>query len=211
MHVSRMCLMLVDHHYSSLTDMALRVRVPAGYRLYANTEGSNGRLNQALDEHLIGVARHSREVTHALPRFDEHLPGLGKHKKLRQRSEHKRFRWQDKAAELAATMRNRSARHGAFIVNMASTGCGKTLANARIMYSLADPAKGMRCAFAMGLRTLTLQTGRAFRDLLSLGDDELAIRVGGSASRSLFEHYEALAEQSGSASRQSAFGRRQPY
>ena len=202
MHVSRLCLMLVDHHYSSLTDMALRVRMPKGYRLYANTEGSNGRLNQALDEHLIGVARHSREVTHALPRFDEHLPGLVKHKKLRQRSEHKRFRWQDKAAELAATTRNRSARHGAFIVNMASTGCGKTLANARIMYSLADPAKGMRCAFAMGLRTLTLQTGRAFRDLLSLGDDELAIRVGGSASRSLFEHYEEMAEQSGSASRQ---------
>ena len=99
-------------------------------------------------------------------------------------------------------MRIQSARQGAFIVNMGSTGCGKTLANARIMYSLADPDKGMRCAFAMGLRTLTLQTGRAFRDLLSLGDDEVAIRVGGSASRALFKHYEALAEQSGSASRQ---------
>ena len=202
MHVSRLCLMLADHHYSRLTDIALRVRVPAGYRLYANTEGSNGRLNQTLDEHLIGVARHSWEVTHALPRFDEHLPRLGKHKKLRQRSEHERFRWQDKAAEMAATMHYRSTQHGAFIVNMASTGCGKTFANARIMYSLADPDKGMRCAFAMGLRILTLQTGRVFRDLLGLSDDELAIRVGGSASRALFEHYEALAEQSGSASSQ---------
>ena len=202
MHVSRLCLMLADHHYSSLTDIALRVKVPTGYRLYANTEGSNGQLNQTLDEHLIGVTRHSREITHALPRFDEHLPRLGKHKKLRQRSEHERFRWQDKAAEMTATMRIQSARQGAFIVNMGSTGCGKTLANARIMYSLADPDKGMRCAFAMGLRTLTLQTGRAFRDLLSLGDDEVAIRVGGTASRALFKHYEALAEQSGSASRQ---------
>jgi CRISPR-associated endonuclease/helicase Cas3 len=70
------------------------------------------------------------------------------------------------------------------------------------MYSLADPALGMRCAFALGLRTLTLQTGRAFRDLLGLGDDDLAIRVGGSASRALFEHYEAIAEASGSASNQ---------
>ena len=202
MHISRLCLMLGDHHYSSLTDSALRVRVPAGYRLYANTEGSNGKLSQSLDEHLLGVAWHSQEVIHALPRFDEHLPRLGKHKKLRQRSAQERFRWQDKAAEMAATMRDRSARYGAFIVNMASTGCGKTLANARIMYNLADPAKGMRCAFAIGLRTLTLQTGRAFRDLLNLGDDELAIRVGGAASRALYEHYEALAEQCGSASRQ---------
>ena len=202
MHLSRLCLMLADHHYSSLTDLGLRVSVPAGYPLYANTSGSGGMFNQTLDEHLIGVARHSREATHALPRFDEHLPRLGKHKKLRQRAGHERFRWQDKAADMAATMRDRSARHGAFIVNMASTGSGKTLANARVMHALADPVKGMRCAFAMGLRTLTLQTGRAFRDLLQLGDDELAIRVGGSASRALFEHYQAQAEQSGSASRQ---------
>ena len=202
MHVSRLCLMLADHHYSSLTDNALRVKVPSGYPLYANTKGRDGDFNQTLDEHLIGVAQHSREVSHALPRFDEHLPRLGRHKKLRQRASDERFRWQDKAVDLTATMRDRSARHGAFIVNMASTGCGKTLANARVMHALADPAKGMRCAFAMGLRTLTLQTGRAFRDLLQLGDDELAIRVGGSASRALFEHYETLAEKTGSASSQ---------
>ena len=202
MHLSRLCLMLADHHYSSLTDKALRVSVPQGYPLYANTAGIDGLFNQTLDEHLIGVARHSREVTHALPRFDEHLPRLGKNRKLRQRADDERFRWQERAADTAAAMRDRSRIHGAFIVNMASTGCGKTLANARVMSALADPVTGMRCAFAMGLRTLTLQTGRVFRDLLQLGDDELAIRVGGSASRELFEHYETLAEQSGSASRQ---------
>lgn len=189
MHLSRLCLMLADHHYSSLKDDKDpgRVKVPKGYPLYANTKGGFGDFNQTLDEHLLGVAQHSAEVTHALPRFDMHLPRLARHKGLRKRSQDERFRWQDKAAETATTMRERSMRHGAFIVNMASTGCGKTLANARIMYALADAERGMRCAFAMGLRTLTLQTGRAFRDLLSLGDDDLAIRVGGSASRALFE------------------------
>ena len=54
------------------------------------------------------------------------------------------------------------------ILLIGPTGCGKTLANARVMYALADPALGMRCAFALGLRTLTLQTGRAFRQLLQL-------------------------------------------
>src|SRR5699024_5050031 len=128
----------------------------------ANTH--DGNLNQTLDEHLLGVARHSAEVTHSLPRFEEQLPRLARHKGLRKRSLDERFRWQDKAAETAAAMRERSTHHGAFIVNMASTGSGKTLANARIMYNLADAERGMRCAFGMGLRTLTLQRGRAFRD-----------------------------------------------
>lgn len=203
MHVSRLCLMLADHHYSSLSGKdAGRVTVPKGYPLYANTDGGPGQFNQTLDEHLLGVAAHSSEVTHALPRFDQHLPRLARHKGLRKRAQDERFRWQDKAADTATAMRERSTHEGAFIVNMASTGCGKTLANARIMYGLADPEQGMRCAFAMGLRTLTLQTGRAFRDLLNLGDDDLAIRVGGSASRALFEHYEREAEATGSASLQ---------
>lgn len=203
MHLSRLSLMLADHHYSSLTGKDFgRIAVPAGYPLHANTNGGFGNFNQTLDEHLLGVAQHSAEVTRALPRFDEQLPRLARHKGLRKRSQDERFRWQDKAADTAAAMRERSMRHGGFIVNMASTGCGKTLANARIMYALADAERGMRCAFAMGLRTLTLQTGRAFRDLLSLGDDDLAIRVGGSASRALFEHYERQAEATGSASRQ---------
>jgi CRISPR-associated endonuclease/helicase Cas3 len=206
MHLSRLCLMLADHHYSSLSSDAkgkpdpARIKGLEGYPLFANTD--QGCFNQTLDEHLLGVAQHSGDITHALPRFDEQLPRLARHKGLSKRSKNENFRWQDKAADTAAAMRERSTQSGAFIVNMASTGCGKTLANARIMYALADAERGMRCAFAMGLRTLTLQTGTAFRELLSLGDDEVAIRVGGSASRALFEHYEREAEATGSASRQ---------
>lgn len=203
MHVARLGLMLADHHYSSLSGKdSGRIEVPKGYPLYANTIGGTDDYNQTLDEHLLGVTRHSAEVTRALPRFEEQLPRLRRHKGLRKRAQDERFRWQDKAADMAAAMRERANVHGAFIVNMASTGCGKTLANARIMYGLVDPERGMRCAFAMGLRTLTLQTGRSFRDLLGLDDDDLAIKVGGTASRELFEHYESLAEATGSASRQ---------
>lgn len=202
MHLSRLSLMLADHYYSSLEgNHPDRIQVASGYPLFANTL-RGGAMNQALDEHLVGVARHSADVTHALPRFEDHLPRLGRHRKLCQHAQDERFRWQDKAFEMAAAMRTRSVSQGAFIVNMASTGCGKTLANARIMHALADPAKGMRCAFALGLRTLTLQTGRSFRDLLGLGDDELAIRVGGSASRELQEFHARQAEATGSASRQ---------
>lgn len=203
LHVSRLCLMLADHHYSGLEEKnhPERVKVESSTTLVANTR-AGGLPNQMLDEHLVGVAQHGAEVARFLPRFEHHLPRLGKHRRLKQRAQHDRFRWQDKAADLAVTMRERSQQQGAFVINMASTGCGKTLANARIMYALADPVVGMRCAFALGLRTLTLQTGRVFRDLLGLTDDDLAIRVGGSTSRALFEHHEAQAEATGSASKQ---------
>lgn len=202
MHLGRLALMLADHHYSSLTDPAARSDRNPTYPLFANTDRKTGKFNQTLDEHLLGVARHAGMVAHALPGFEHHLPRLVRHKGLRKRSADPRFRWQDRAADLAESMREPASQHGAFIVNMASTGCGKTLANARIMNALTAPSHGLRCAFALGLRTLTLQTGRSFRNELQLSDDAVAIRVGGAANRELFEHYEQLAEQSGSASTQ---------
>lgn len=217
MHVARLCLMLADHHYSSISDDARRqpYRNP-GYPLYANTVKNDSckRLpdkrhspifNQTLDEHLLGVQAHATLVARSLPSLTRSLPALKNHKSLKRRSADARFSWQDKAADLAASVRARTAAQGAFIVNMASTGCGKTLGNARIMNALADPATGMRCAFAIGLRTLTLQTGRVFQNDLLLSDEQLAIQVGGAASRALFEYWEQQAEATGSASSQQLF------
>lgn len=202
MHLARLALMVADHHYSRLRDPAVRLRGEIDYPLYANTDRKTGQRCQRLDEHLLGVERHAGAVIHALPGMERHLPRLVRHKGLGKRSGEERFRWQDRAVDLAAGLREAAANRGAFIVNMASTGCGKTLANARIMNALADPKLGMRCAFALGLRTLTQQTGQAFRELLSLSDDVLAIKVGGTASRELFEFHEREAERFGSASAQ---------
>lgn len=200
MHLARLSLMLADHHYSSLKpDSPERVQGDGKGPLFANTH-SDGALKQPLDEHLLGVARDSAAIAHALSGFERYLPRLARHRGLRKRSGSERFRWQDKAADTAQSLRAKAAEHGAFIVNMASTGCGKTLANARIMYALAEPQHGLRCTFALGLRTLTLQTGRSYRQDLHLGEDELAVRVGGSASRALFDYYSQKAEATGSAS-----------
>lgn len=206
MHLSRLCLMLADHHYSSLG--VDKERKPATERVrflqrdqavFANTLRP-GVMNQSLLEHLLGVGHTASLIAHALPNFERYLPRLANHRGLRKRSSDARFAWQDKAFDAATGMREAAREHGAFIVNMASTGCGKTLANARILYALADPQLGLRVSYALGLRTLTLQTGRSYRHDLHLNDDELAVLVGGSASRALFEHYEAKAEASGSAS-----------
>lgn len=210
MHLARLALMLADHHYSSLgvdgagKPVAERTRfVQHGQTVFANTrKDRQGKpaLNQSLLEHLLGVGHTASLVAHALPNFERHLPRLANHRGLRKRSVDVRFAWQDKTFDAATGLREAAREHGAFIVNMASTGCGKTLTNARILYALADPQSGLRVSYALGLRTLTLQTGKSYRRDLHLGDDELAVLVGGSANRALFEYYETQAEATGSAS-----------
>lgn len=183
MHLARLALMLADHHYSSCPANPLGDK---GFPLFANTDGANGSLKQRLDEHLIGVARGTRQLLGLLPRLEHQLPRLTRHKGFQRRATEERFRWQDKAFDMAGALAERTRRQGFFGINMASTGCGKTLANGRILYALASPGRGMRATIALGLRTLTLQTGQAYRQRLDLGDDDLAVLVGGGAIRELF-------------------------
>ncbi len=186
-HLSRLSLMLADHYYSSQPSHARYG--DANFALIANTLWhENNAPNQRLDEHLIGVEVNAGRVVQALPRMAQQLPRIARHKGFRQRSTNSCFRWQDRAYDLAVSLQAQSDRYGFFGVNMASTGCGKTLANGRIMYGLADPLRGARFNIALGLRTLTLQTGKAYRDRLALGEEDLAVLVGGGAIRELFEH-----------------------
>lgn len=187
MHMARLTLILADHHFSSIEgDHKLRDK---NYQAWANTdrkkEGSH--LKQRLDEHLIGVEKCAHSIARSLPQLDASLPRIQHHRPFKQRSGSARFAWQDKAFDLATALQAPSAAQGFFGVNMASTGCGKTLANARIMYALAHPQKGARFTVALGLRTLTLQTGDALRERMGLGSDALAVMVGGSAVKALHE------------------------
>jgi len=197
LHLSRLALMLADHYYSSQpTDARYG---DAAFPLYANTERKTGKVKQRLDEHLIGVEVHASRIVRSLPRMEQQLARIARHKGFRQRSQDARFRWQDRAFDLALSLQPRAAKQGFFGVNMASTGCGKTLANGRILYALSHPQLGARFSIALGLRTLTLQTGDAYRERLGLGAEDMAVLVGGGAIRELHEHHRAL-EQAGSES-----------
>lgn len=189
MHMARLTLILADHHFSSIEgDPKLRDN---NYLAWANTDRNKegAPFKQRLDEHLIGVEKHAHIIARSLPQLDASLPRITHHRAFKQRSGSARFAWQDKAFDLATALQAPSAVQGFFGVNMASTGCGKTLANARILYALAHPQKGARFTVALGLRTLTLQTGDALRARMGLGFDELAVMVGGSAVRALHEHH----------------------
>ncbi len=184
-HIARMVLMLSDHYYSAHEE------TPAWqtehYHAYANTDKKTKKYKQKLDEHLVGVGHNAALIAKSLPSFRNSLPAITRHKDFKKRSTDPQFLWQNKAYELAYSLRNRAANQGFFGVNMASTGCGKTLANARIMYGLADEKLGCRFSVALGLRTLTLQTGEALRKKIRLEEEDLAVLIGSLAVRQLYE------------------------
>lgn len=183
LHLARLCLMLGDHSYSS-GDVVAKWQ-DKSYKPFANTRRSTGELKQKLDEHNIGVSTSAYRLARELPRLRSLLPGLGYHKAFRARARDERFRWQDQAFDLARALASRTEGQGFFGVNMASTGAGKTFANARIMYGLSDERTGCRFSVALGLRTLTLQTGTALRNRLKLGEDEVGVLLGSNAVEKL--------------------------
>ncbi|POT57950.1 type I-F CRISPR-associated helicase Cas3 [Citrobacter amalonaticus] len=185
LHMARFCLMLADHFYSA-SDPHPGWQDP-DYAVWANSDRKSGALKQRVDEHLTGVAHHALLVGRQLMRVRTSLPAIARHKGFRERAVNPLFHWQNKAWDVAAALRERSREEGFFGVNMASTGCGKTFANARIMYALADEHEGCRFTVALGLRTLTLQTGDALRNRLHLGEDDLAVMVGSGAVRQLWQ------------------------
>ena len=207
-HLSRLVLMLADHGYSSRSATGKFKGRGAQAKLYANTKLVKGkrRLDQTLSEHLIGVMRLAHQSSRMLPFLSRELPRLARCKRLQRRTRNDKFTWQDKAGRLVASCRETCGKHGAFVVNMASTGCGKTIANARIMYNMESPDTGFRCCFALGLRTLTQQTGKEYRRFLALDSTEVAIHTGGRSGRKLAEHYASKAEGSGAESAEELLG-----
>lgn len=190
MHVARMVLMLADHYYSS--QQPTKKWQDPSIQLYANTDRETRECKQQLDEHIVGVTHHATKLARLLPGLRSTLPAITRNKAFKRRTQSPGFQWQDKAYELAMGLRERTKIQGFFGVNMASTGCGKTLANARIMYGLADEQRGCRFNVALGLRTLTLQTGDALRARLNLDDEDLAVLIGSSRVQTLHELREEL-------------------
>jgi len=188
-HLARLALVLSDHYYSS--GKAESKWQDRNYGCWANTDGNN-LLKQKLDEHNIGVAQNAYNLIKKLPQLQEDLPTLSLDDKvLKNRYKDKKekvlFEWQDKSYKLAKTLQKETVHYGFFGINMASTGRGKTLANAKIMYALADEKLGCRFNIALGLRTLTLQTGEALAKLLKLEEEEYAVLIGSQAVKKLYD------------------------
>lgn len=195
LHHSRLCLMLGDHHYSS---QDADKNWYSDLNLIANTHRQDrngfkkGAAKQKLDEHLVGVAKAALKTIHLLPAFESEPPHAYDIKSLRKKSPIG-FVWQDKAVEKITEWKQKlpiaqkDKLYGFFAVNMASTGCGKTYANAKVMRTLSNGGESLRFILALGLRSLTLQTGDEYRNRICLDNSELAVLIGSRAVRELHE------------------------
>jgi len=185
LHLARLSLMLSDHHYSSLK--ANEEDWDPSYKAFANSDRKTKQLKQKLDEHLIGVYKKSLQLVRLLPGLKYELPSITKLKLLTKPTQLVQFKWQNKAFDIAKGISELSEKEGFFGINIASTGKGKTFANARIMYALSNTKDGCRFSVALGLRTLTLQTGDALKQRLKLAEEDIAILIGSQAVKQLHD------------------------
>lgn len=188
---ARLALVLGDHHYSSQTSVA---RWTSDYLPIANTYRTaipakkikKHDPKQRLDQHLLGVMESALSTANLLPQFESALDAVH-NSALKKRSSQKKYQWQDKAVDKLTqwqktqTKAKKQSHQGFFVVNMASTGCGKTFANAKVMQALANDDLTLRYVLALGLRTLTLQTGDEYRERIGLDNSELAVLIGSKA------------------------------
>lgn len=189
LHHARLCLMLGDHFYSS-QNSAKNWKNSTG--LFANTDRNTSELKQKLDEHLVGVAKNALDTAHLLPAFEKEPPVATDIQELRRVSSDPKYKWQDKAVTRINEWKTQQDKKvtGFFAVNMASTGCGKTFANAKVMRALSADGKSLRYILALGLRTLTLQTGDEYRDRIGLTNADLAVLIGSRAVAELHNQRE---------------------
>ncbi len=190
-HLSRLALMLSDHYYSS-SPVTIKWQ-DKNYQCHANTETDprtkKRQYKQKLDEHNIGVGHNAYLLARRLPQLKKNLPAIGYVRELtKNQSKDAGFRWQDDAYKMAVLLKESSKDYGFFGINMASTGRGKTLGNARIMYALSDEMTDCRFSIALGLRTLTLQTGDALSEKLPLDKENIAVLIGSQAVKQLHEN-----------------------
>jgi CRISPR-associated endonuclease/helicase Cas3 len=181
LHHARTALMLADHNYSSQdADPTFK----SALELYANTNPKTHRLKQRLDEHLVGVYKTALKILHNLPAIQNILPRSHNIRTIRKPSP-PAFSWQDKAVRTLKKHRKPDTKNGFFAVNLASTGTGKTVANAKIMLALSPKMETLRYTLVLGLRTLTLQTGNEYRHRLGMQEDDLAVIIGSQAIKEL--------------------------
>ncbi|MBB5018451.1 CRISPR-associated endonuclease/helicase Cas3 [Chitinivorax tropicus] len=187
--LTRAALILADHAVSSQSYPGLPPRQPV---LLANTRHVDKRriANQPLGWHLQAVGDLAGKMALNLARLS--LPGLQPdaiERILTPAPTSGRFAWQNEAVRCIQSIRQ-SSQQPVLVFNMARTGAGKTLVNAKMACAFSPRP---RLAYALNLRTLTLQTGASLKRTWQLEDDELSVLIGEQVVARLHEQASASA------------------
>lgn len=170
--IARAALVWADHYWSSQEQHA-----PDNEVLRANTGAK-----QSLRKHLSGVGGHAGIIARAFfedrgfsgssPQSMENI--------ARTADPSSRFHWQNMAADFLSGL---PEGRPTLVFNLGGTGSGKTRANMRCLAALqsADMAhedQPFRATSVFNLRTLTVQTHRAYQHELGIEENDLACIIG---------------------------------
>ena len=140
-----------------------------------------------LATHVRNVVYHARRQTQFALNLVANEPTLlpqlslgGQRNIALKRSPAGRFAWQHAAH---AHIQARHTGQPAFVSVIAGTGSGKTIASAQIMQALGST----RFTYALGLRSLTLQTGASYKQDLGSMAEDLAVVIGDAVAKKVFE------------------------
>ncbi|EIC20983.1 type I-F CRISPR-associated helicase Cas3f [Thiorhodovibrio frisius] len=198
----RVALILADHEVSSCERKGHCPHDPYVIEppIFANTmKGEAGArvYNQTLGWHLDNVGRTAANRLYQMSRL--RLPSLSTEAIDRlvaptpSKGANARFAWQNRAAHAAQKLADKHPDRPLLILNIAATGSGKTRMNARLACTIN---RRPRFAVALNLRTLTLQTGDALREM-GVGSDELSAVIGDRPTAALHEWSRTALDEAG--------------
>ena len=169
--------------------------------LIANTAKVLGQIKSGavLGTHLFNVGKQANSLTRSLWQPYLGMPAITSEdipapmRADAEEAENSRFIWQDAACMALKSVAKAGADAGFIGFVQADTGTGKTRACARMMAALGPE---VRYTVALGLRTLTLQTGASYRKDLELTAQQVTTLVGESLITRLQEQSEAQGSES---------------
>lgn len=174
--VARPSLILADHLASALKTASVATEAV----VYANTvkdQYDQAVLADTLPLHLLKTRYAADPFFKGLSGKHKPLPAWRppKDSLLYQTGGPERFRWQEEAANMVREVADIADRPFMAMV-VSSTGAGKTLGAPKVL--AAASGDSLRYTCALGLRSLTLQTGASYRAQLGLSENSAMTVVG---------------------------------
>jgi len=188
-YIARPAVVLADQLYSA---QAKNQTLPDKFKGPIANTNAEGQPAQSLLEHLLRVSLKAGRMVRLFRdvMFDQRVEFLQEiPASLTQPLDSKSpFSWQEKADE-AFTKHKGIASQPFFGVVMAETGSGKTRANLRIA-SAANGHQNIRATIALGMRSLTLQTGDELLKEVGLSGKDAKVMIGSQLALFLHEQKE---------------------
>lgn len=178
--ISRAALIMADQRVSGIKQTKLLSK--SSTQTMANTYAAPGKgeasrkLNQTLNWHLDKVSEEAANWALYITRGQDltGISSVGK-TKIDRFAGAGRFEWQDHAVMCLRSLDNKVP---TLVLNLASTGTGKTRANIRMASALCADNEPLRFSVALNLRSLTLQTHQALQEQIGLSASEVACLIG---------------------------------